>query len=109
VIAFGLGFYILKALFYIVNEKMNHVHVTYQFDEITPQLQDSIKKYVQLNLYVNPDVEQPILKPYFNKIFTNKPAAEIDINISISKNKSDKFDGVFNFVVDGQPVRYERT
>lgn len=88
---------------------MNHVHVTYQFDGISEPLQESIKKYVQLNLYVNPDVDQPLLKPYFNKIFTNKPDAEITSSIHVVKNKADRFDGIFSFNVDWHPIRYERT
>jgi hypothetical protein len=82
--------------------------VTYHFDDISEQLQESIKKYVNLNLYVNPDVDQPLLKPYFKKIFTNKPDAEISANVHMGKNKSDRFDGMFSFTVDWHPIRYER-
>jgi hypothetical protein len=71
---------------------MSAVHVTYHFDDISEQLQDSIKKYVHLNLYVNPEVEQPLLKPYFKKIFTNKPTAEISAHVHITKNKADRFE-----------------
>lgn len=88
---------------------MSIVHVTYHFDGVSDQMQESIKKYVHLNLYVNPDAEQPLLKPYFNKIFTNKPDAEITASVHVTKNKSDRFEGVFSFVVDGHPIRYERT
>ena len=87
---------------------MSQVHVTYHFDDISEQLQESIKKYVNLNLYVNPDVDQPLLKPYFKKIFINKPEAEISTHVHVAKNKADRFEWMFTFVVDGQPVRYER-
>ncbi len=87
---------------------MNQVHVTYRFDDISEQLQESMKKLVNLNLYVNPDVDQPLLKPYFKKIFTNKPDAEISANVQVSKNKSDRFDWLFSFTVDGHSIRYER-
>ncbi len=88
---------------------MSAVHVTYHFDDISEQLQESIKKYVNLNLYVNPEVEQPLLKPYFKKIFTNKPSAVIAASVNIAKNKAERFEWVFSFTVDGQPIRYERT
>jgi hypothetical protein len=71
---------------------MSQVHVSYHFDGISEQLQESIKKYVNLNLYVNPDVDQPLLKPYFKKIFTNKPNAEIVANVHVSKNKTERFE-----------------
>jgi hypothetical protein len=87
---------------------MNSVKVAYQFDGILEPLQESIKKYVDLNLYVNPEARNPLLKPYFKKIFTNKPEAEVSVNIHIAKNKLDRFDGVFTFMVDGHPIRYER-
>lgn len=71
---------------------MSIVHVTYQFDGIQEPLQESIRKYAELNLYVNPDVEQPLLKPYFKKIFTNKPDAEVQVKVHVSKNKADRFE-----------------
>lgn len=58
---------------------------------------------------MNPDVDQPLLKPYFKKIFTNKPDAEITVSVNVWKNKSERFDWMFSFIVDGQPFRYERT
>lgn len=88
---------------------MSNVHVTYHFEWLSDQLEESIKKYVNLNLYVNPDVEHPLLKPYFNKIFTNKPHAEISAHVQVSKNKAERFDGIFSFTVDGHSIRYERT
>lgn len=88
---------------------MSNVHVAYQFSDILEPMQESIKKYVQLNLYVNPDVENPLLKPYFKKIFVNKPDAEINISVQMGKNRMEKFDGVFMFHVDGKTIRYERT
>ena len=87
---------------------MSSVQLTYHFDGILEPLQESIKKYVDLNLYVNPEVEKPILKPYFKKIFTNKPEAKVSANIHVTKNKAERFDGIFTFTVDGQPIRYER-
>jgi hypothetical protein len=71
---------------------MSPIHVTYKLDGISEQMQESIKKYVNLNLYVNPDAEQLLLKPYFNKIFTNKPDAEISANVHVTKNKADRFE-----------------
>ncbi len=87
---------------------MHSVQVTYHFDGILEPLQQSIRKYVDLNLYVNPEVPSPLLKPYFKKIFTNKPEAEVSVGVNVVKNKSDRFDGIFTFVVDWQPIRYER-
>lgn len=88
---------------------MSNVHVSYHLEGLSPQLEESIKKYVNLNLYVNPDVDQPLLKPYFKKIFTNKPDAQVNVNIHIVKNKADRFEGNFSFVVDGEIIRYERS
>ncbi len=88
---------------------MSLVHVSYQFEGIQEPLQESIRKYAELNLYVNPDVDKPLLKPYFKKIFTNKPDAEVQVQVHVAKNKSDRFDWVFMFTVDGQVTRYERT
>ncbi|MEI7477328.1 MAG: hypothetical protein WCJ81_02075 [bacterium] len=87
---------------------MSNVHVSYHFDGILEPLQESIKKYVNLNLYANPDVEQPLLKPYFKKIFTNKPEAQLDVSVHVSKNKIDRFEGTFIFTVDGNATRYSR-
>jgi hypothetical protein len=88
---------------------MQHVHVTYHLEGIGEPLEESIKRYVQLNLYVNPDVESPLLKPYFKKVFTNKPDAEIALHVHIEKTKTERFEGKFMCDVDGKPVRYERT
>lgn len=87
---------------------MSIVHVSYHFDDIQEPLQDSIKKYVALNLYANPESEQPLLKPYFKKIFTNKPDAEVSATVHVARNKAERFEWVFTFVIDGQLVRYER-
>jgi len=88
---------------------MQPVQITYHFDGILDPLQESIKKYVGMNLYVNPEQDTPLLKPYFKKIFANKPDAHIIANIHITKTQAERFDGVFAFTVDGEPVRYERT
>lgn len=87
---------------------MHSVQIVYHFDGILEPLQESMKQYVNLNLYVNPEVSTPLLKPYFKKIFTNKPDAEVSVSVNVSKNKLDRFDGIFTFVVDGQAIRYER-
>lgn len=57
---------------------------------------------------MNPDVDSPLLKPYFKKIFTNKPDAEVSLHVHVAKNKADRFDGEFGFMVDGETIRYER-
>lgn len=88
---------------------MSNVHVSYHFDGIQEPLQESIKKYSELNLYVNPEVDQPLLKPYFKKIFTNKPDAEVQVQVHVTKNKADRFEWVFMFTVDGETTRYERS
>lgn len=80
----------------------------YQFNGLQEPLEESIKKYVLLNLYVNPEAEDLLLKPYYKRIFTNKPDAKLDISVQVARNKFDRFDGVFIFTVDGKQVRYER-
>lgn len=87
---------------------MQNVQVTYKFDWLQEPLEESIKKYVLLNLYVNPDAEELLLKPYYKKIFTNKPEATLNISVQVGKNKFEKFDGIFIFSIDGKQVRYER-
>jgi hypothetical protein len=88
---------------------MNTVHITYHLEGIGEPLQESIKKYVQRNLYVNPEVDAPLLKPYFKKIFTNKPDAVVALHIHVEKTKTDRFEGKFMCDVDGQSIRYERS
>lgn len=88
---------------------MQPVQVTYHFDGILEPLQESIQKYVAMNLYVNPEQETPLLKPYFKKIFANKPDAHIIMHINMSKNKADRFEGIFSCIIDGEAIRYERT
>jgi hypothetical protein len=96
--------------FYILTiSPMQPVQVTYHFDGILEPLQESIQKYVSTNLYVNPDQESPLLKPYFKKVFANKPDAQIIMHIHITKNKAERFEGIFSCIVDWEAIRYERT
>ena len=73
---------------------MQNVNVMYQFNGLQEPLEESIKKYVLLNLYVNPEAEDLLLKPYYKRIFTNKPDAKLDISVQVARNKFDRFDGV---------------
>ncbi len=98
----------MKEIYFSNMYLMQQVHVTYQFNGLNEPLEESIKKYVLLNLYVNPEAEELLLKPYYKKIFTNKPDARLDVGVQVGKNKFDKFDWIFSFTVDGKQVRYER-
>ncbi|HMT01596.1 MAG TPA: hypothetical protein PKC14_04680 [Candidatus Absconditabacterales bacterium] len=75
-----------------------NLHVTYHFDSVSDVLKPSIQEYVEHHITHKMD-------SYFKKIFS-KEGAEITIKVSVKKLEDDRFDGHFQFVIDGKQFDY---
>ncbi len=75
------------------------IKINYRFVDITPALEEDIKKLVEKN--INQKLDRYLKK------FLNKEDAEIKIDINISKNKQGKYEGSFRFDLDWQLFVYK--
>ncbi|MBP6911312.1 hypothetical protein KBC03_07115 [Patescibacteria group bacterium] len=84
--------------FYLItNGKMHkNIDVHYYFKDVTEQLEESIKKYVEENINKKMDA-------YF-KIALRHDDARIAIRVTIEKHKGadERYDGTFLFTLDGK-------
>lgn len=77
-----------------------NIDVKYYFKEVTDQVEESIKKYVEENVNTKMDA-------YFKKILV-RDDARISVQINIAKHgkgnnpTDDRYDGTFLFRVDGK-------
>jgi hypothetical protein len=75
------------------------VQVSYKLDNIGEPLVQSIHEYVQHHLDARMDA--------YLKKFTKKPDVKILLDVSITKNKHDLFEGSFRLSADGQMFVYK--
>lgn len=79
---------------------MENIKIKYKLLDVTPALEEDIKSLVQDNINGKMD-------NYFKKVF-KKDDAEILIDISIKKNKKEKYDWDFRFHLDNKDYNYSR-
>lgn len=65
-----------------------------QFDDITPVMEEDLEKIAKEHLIKFSD---SYLKP-----FLTKPDATITVMMRMSKNKQEKYEGKFQFLLDGE-------
>lgn len=77
--------------------------VLLQFQWLEQPTQETIEALVRGNITVKMDT-------YLKKIAANYPQAEVVFDIKITKNKRDRYDGVFVLSYPGakEDIRYER-
>jgi hypothetical protein len=76
-----------------------NIKLHYTFSHITEELEQDLKSLVDYNVNWK-------LDNYFKKIY-NKDWAEIKIDIRMLKNKQDKFEWSFEFVLDWEKIMYK--
>ena len=79
---------------------MSVPYISYTFDAIPQEVQDTIKTIVQKNLEGKMD-------SYLKKIYKNKPDAEVHIEYKFNQDKQKKYNCNFIFDFDGQHFMYE--
>lgn len=79
---------------------MSVPYISYTFDAIPQEVQDTIKIIVQKNLEGKMD-------SYLKKIYKNKPDAEVRIEYKFSQDKQKKYGCTFIFDFDGHHFMYE--
>lgn len=77
-----------------------NINIKYQFNNLTPALEDDIKELVEFNITGKVD-------SYLKKIL-KKEDAVINIEITITKNKKERYEWIFMFHLDHMDFRYER-
>lgn len=76
-----------------------NIKIHYNFENLTPGLESDIEALVVDNL-------QNKMDAYLNKVLSKKDSEGL-IDIRITKNKQEKYEGSFEFVLDGIKYMYQ--
>jgi len=74
--------------------------VTYKFYWLTSDEEKFVWKLIDKNITIKSE-------SFLNKIYINKPNAEVIIDYKIQKNKKNRFEASFRFFYDGKSFIYK--
>ena len=78
----------------------NQIKVAHKFQDVEPQVQEQVKKLVQINI-------DGKLDSYLKKVYKDKEDAEVRIEYKLTLNKQKKYECSFLFDFVGQTFVYE--